>query len=806
MDKILRQEQASGYQDETVVGGLDLFLRRWADELGPVLGELTSYSTITPVQRQTWADALLARLAESPLDEPEPRRAPKPRTPPAKRRSRAVSLQDDVTRLKGVLDKNLAKLQRLGVQRIEDLLYLVPSRHNDFSSITRVKDLEAGREQTVVATVWEAAETGAGPGRRRSTQAVLGDDTGNVRAIWFNNPYLARTLRHGTQVVVSGKLNVFRGQFVFESPEYEVMNGQEELVHTGRLVPVYASTEGLPQRTLRRIVKQALDGCLTQVNDFVPDEVRHRANLMGLQDAIAQIHYPDTSADWSLARRRLAFDELLLLQMAMLERRRGWRDEAEGVSLPADRETLDAFLGSLSFDLTGAQKRVLDEVLEDVRSSRPMSRVLQGDVGSGKTVVAVAALFTAAFNGYQGALMVPTEVLAEQHFMTLAQMLSGLSVSAETENLMSVGAGPLPSPITIGLMLGSLSKKAKADIQERAAEGAVDIIVGTHALIQPGVEIPKLGLVIVDEQHRFGVMQRATLREKGLRPHLLAMSATPIPRSLALTVYGDLDMSIIDEMPPGRQQIKTRRVDPGRRQKAYDFVAKQVAGGRQAFIVCPLIEESEAVQSRAAITEYERLSTEIFPDLRLGLLHGRMPLREKEQVMEQFKAGGLDILVSTPVIEVGIDVPNATVMLIDGADRFGLAQLHQFRGRVGRGPHQSYCILLADEPSGDAMGTPANRGARPRRLRARRGGPANTRAGRLPRHPPERDSQPARRPHHRPGHPRPGPPGSRQPDERGPRAVARRESTLAGTLRPLHRGPRERDELNRPLSSTAQRR
>ena len=699
LGKILAQEEAGGFQDSAVIGGLDRFLRRWAQELKPVLGELDSYSLLTPLQREQWSGGVLARLRDEVPASPRPR--PATRRAPRARAAAGISLEDEVTRLKGVSTKSLPRLKRLGVESVRDLVYLFPHRHNDFASVRKVSELEPGLEQTVVVNVWEAVQTRTGP-RRQSTQAILGDDTGNVRAIWFNNPYMARTLREGAQVVISGRVNVFRGQFVFESPEYELLQDQEELVHTARLVPVYPSTEGLPQRTLRRIVKQALDACLGQVTEFVPDDLIHRTGLMGLQNAIAQGHYPDSPLDWTAARRRLAFDELFLMQLSVITRKRQWQEEASGIPLGCDRAQLEPFLSSLPFSLTSAQSRSLDEVLEDLGKDRPMGRLLQGEVGSGKTVVALAALLAAVLSGHQGALMAPIEILAEQHLMTISQLLAGLSGAIRGDYLLSVPAGPLPRPLTLGLLLGSLSKRAKDDVQRGLAEGDIDIVVGTHALIQTGVEIPKLGLVVVDEQHRFGVTQRASLREKGQRPHMLAMSATPIPRSLALTLFGDLDMSTIDELPPGRQRIRTRWVESDRREAAYNLVAKQVQEGRQVFIVCPLIEESEAVQARAATEEYERLSTQVFPDLRLGLLHGRMALSEKEDVMEMFQAGDLDIMVSTPVVEVGIDVPNATVMLIDGADRFGLAQLHQFRGRVGRGQHQSYCLLLADSPGVEA--------------------------------------------------------------------------------------------------------
>ena len=706
--KILEQEKGSGFQDSTVIGGLDRFLQLWSGDLKPVLGEFSSYSVLTPIQRDSWAETALVRLraAAGPggdndavgpaLQKPAPARRKKTTKP-----STRVTLQDGVTRLRWVTKQNVARLKHMGVEKVAGLVYHFPHRHNDFADIRKVSDLVLGEEQTVVVTVWEASETRHGP-RRRSTHAVLTDDTGNVRATWFNQPYLARTFKPGTALVISGKVKVFRGSFVFESPEYELLKGQEELVHTGRLVPVYPSVEGLPQRTVRRLVKQALDAAISQVVEFLPEETRHRTGVMGLQNAIAQAHYPDSHADWNAARSRLAFDELLVLQLAVLMRKREWQQEDAGIPLETDSAALDGFLGSLPFALTGGQSRALDEILHDLKQTTPMSRLLQGDVGSGKTVVAVAALLTAMFNGYQGALMVPTEILAEQHFLTIAHMLSAAHTGGQSDELVTAEIESFPRPVTIGVLLGSMTRKAKEEMRQRISDGQVDIVIGTHALIQGQVELPRLAIVVIDEQQRFGVVHRAALRGKGQRPHLLAMSATPIPRSLALTLYGELDVSVIDEMPPGRQPIRTRWMEPDRRAAAYGFIMKQVGESRQAFIICPLIEESEAIQTRAAVKEHERLSRDVFPELRLGLLHGRMALREKELVMAQFQRGELDVLVSTPVLEVGIDVPNAAVMLVDGADRFGLAQLHQFRGRVGRGRHQSYCLLLADSPGEDA--------------------------------------------------------------------------------------------------------
>jgi ATP-dependent DNA helicase RecG len=415
------------------------------------------------------------------------------------------------------------------------------------------------------------------------------------------------------------------------------------------------------------------------------------------------MHYPASANEKEGARFRLAFDELLLLQLSLIRRKRLWQKNDEGLGLKPHDEVVAGFVRSLPFELTGAQKRVLDEILFDIQEPRPMSRLLQGDVGSGKTAVAVAVLLLVAANGFQGAMMAPTEILAEQHFWSVSKMLTEDSVTRDEDGIISVDVDYLDRSLTVGLLTGSQSKKSKLALHERIASGEVDIVIGTHAVIQDEVDIPNLALAVVDEQHRFGVMQRAALRGKGKRPHLLAMTATPIPRSLIQTVYGDMDSSAIDEMPPGRLGIKTRWVESGKRNAAYGFIRKEVTKGRQAFIVCPLIEESEVLQTRAATNEYERLSREVFPDLNIGLLHGRMPFAEKESLMENFKSGELDVLVATPVVEVGIDIPNATVMFVDGAERFGLSQLHQFRGRVGRGEHQSYCLLLTDSPGEEAV-------------------------------------------------------------------------------------------------------
>ena len=717
LENILRLEAQDGFPDKIVTGGLDKFLELASDELAPTLEGLPGYAGLSPEHRRAWAREVMRRLRESapPQAAAKERPAQSQRQPAAKqpqrqparpRRPRAppqpvrAKLSDDAIRLRSVNKRNLPMLKRLGVETIADLVYLFPLRHLDYSKIRKVAELVPGEEQSVVVTVWEASLTGRNP-RRMSTQATVGDDTGNLRVIWFNSPWMAKSLKPDSKIVLSGRVGVFNGRPNFENPDYDFLDANDQFVNAGRQVPIYPLTRGLYQRTARRIVKEALDVALAQVREWLPAETLERLNLVGLRDAVSRLHYPDDAQSYANARRRLAFDELFVMQLAVLARRMRWR-ESDGIALSADPAKISAFADSLPFRLTGAQANALDEILDDLRDDRPMSRLLQGDVGSGKTVVAAAALLAAAFDGYQGALMAPTEILAEQHYLSITRMLSGGAAATLDDNVTACHVPPLERPVTVALLLGSMRKRLKDDLHQRIADGEIDIAIGTQALIQDTVDMPRLAVAVVDEQHRFGVMQRASLRDKGTRPHMLAMSATPIPRSLALTVYGDLDTSVIDEMPPGRQPVRTVLVAPDKRMAAYEGLRREVRQGRQAFVVCPLVEESEAIQSRAAVEEYEKLSEHVFPDLRLGLLHGRMPLREKEQVLERFQEREYDVLVTTPVVEVGIDVPNATVMLIDGADRFGLAQLHQFRGRVGRGQHRGHCLLLADKPGEDA--------------------------------------------------------------------------------------------------------
>ena len=728
---ILKLEESHGFDNKAVMGGLDKFVARWAEEMAfqaAAVGDEAfllkeAYETMSVRVRAQWATQWREALAA----EPDTATAPKAAAPGSQKKAALtktlvgkgtgakdtgyksppaeVTVDAPVDRLRGVDTKLSARLQRLDVATVRDLLYVFPRRHEDYSTAVKIADLSPGEECTVVATVWEAREVAKGPkGSRRDTEAVLSDDTGNLRAIWFGQRYLARTLEPGSRIAISGKAIVFRGQLVFENPEHEMLDATASGVHTGRLVPVYPLTEGLTRRNMRRLTWQAVQNWLGGLEEALPEEMLARTGLMPLLDAVYQGHYPKDMETWELARRRLAFDELFTLQLAVLARRRMQHDNVKGIEIKAPASVISAFYEKLPFPLTGAQRRCIQEIESDMRrGTPPMSRLLQGEVGSGKTVVALSALLSVATAGYQGAMMVPTEVLAEQHFQSIGNLLSGLARPVQEPHLISVYLEHMDRPVSIGLLTGSSRAPARRELTKMASDGTLDILVGTQALIQEGIAMPKLALAVADEQHRFGVMQRSALQERGQEnPHTLIMSATPIPRTLSLTLFGDLDISTIDEMPAGRQEVATKWLDPEQRDTAYGFIRNQVEAGRQAFVVCPLVDESVVIEAKAATEEYQRLSTEVFPDLSLGLLHGRMPAKDKDKIMRRFRDGELDILVSTPVVEVGIDVANATVMLIDGADRFGLAQLHQFRGRVGRGEHKSYCILLSDSASESA--------------------------------------------------------------------------------------------------------
>lgn len=626
-------------------------------------------------------------------------------------------LNADVTAVPGVGPSVATKLQILGVRTVRDLLFYFPRQHHDYSKLTKIAQIPFQELTTTIGMIWEV-ETKRINGGRTRTVARIGDETGEIRVSWFNQGYLQKQLgsSKGEYLVVTGTKQRFGNKIEFNVRSHELPE-QSDALNTGRMVPVYPLTDGLYARALRRYTKWVVDHYAHAIPEHLPGWLRTEGQLMTLPEAVAQIHYPENEQTLELARRRLAFDELFLIQLGMQERRTRWQKEApvgnafqidlakifldaeqlppivtEASRRPEPEEsalsstlwssitTAEPFEAELPFRFTEAQRRVIQEILGDLARTRPMSRLLQGDVGAGKTAVAAAALLVAALNGYQSAIMAPTELLAEQHVRSIGAMLE-------------------PFGIKTVLLTGGLKARERNQSKAALESGEALVAIGTHALIQDDVVFRRLGLVVVDEQHRFGVEQRDALRQKGYHPHMLVMTATPIPRTLALTLYGDLDVSVIDQLPPGRQQIVTRWRSGTRRSEANYLIAQQVEEGRQAFVICPLIEESETLAAKAATVEYERLSKEVFPRLRLGLLHGSMKANEKDQIMRDFRDHKLDILVATSVIEVGIDIPNATVMVIEDADRFGLSQLHQFRGRVGRGMYQSYCFILSADAS-----------------------------------------------------------------------------------------------------------
>ena len=756
--KILALEAHKGFADTAVSGGIRRFVERWDGELREQLagdaarvGELIErpYRELPVEQRREWVARWQAALdveavppAAATRTEAQAAPAPpaqtaayapaapaetgdgessQPEAPALFAPSAAVSSvrtqrrayvappvsdnpgdpDESVSKIRRMDGKTMQRLEQLGASTVRELLYMLPRRYEDRSEIAAIADVYPGGSFTMEGELVDIRAASVGQRRLRLVEAALSDDSGQIELQWFGQGYLARSLRAGSRMVVNGKVELHRGRLSLSSPEYDVITARQPPLNVGRVVPVYRLTAGLTARNLRSLTWQAVAGFLKGITEPLPEDVLQRTGLSSLADAIRDVHYPADLAAADRGRRRLAFDEILAFQLAILGRRRHREQNATGVAIKHHAAAVDGFLGALPFTPTGAQTRCIAEILGDLaRGVPPMSRLLQGEVGSGKTLVALAAVLAVASTQRQSALMAPTEVLAEQHFRTVSELFKVFDQPLQQDNVMSVYVPNLSRPFTFGLLTGSTRAAPRREVLRMASEGHLDLLIGTHALIQDGVELPNLALAIADEQHRFGVEQRSALRGQGSeQPHALMMSATPIPRTLQLTLYGDLDVSTIDELPPGRQEILTRIVPEDKRRAAYGFIRQQISAGRQAFVICPLVEESDRLEVRAAVAEHKRLSEEVFPELQVGLLHGRLSSRDKDKVMREFRDGRLDILVATAVVEVGIDVPNATVMLIDGAERFGLSQLHQFRGRVGRGEHKSYCLLMSESES-----------------------------------------------------------------------------------------------------------
>ncbi|MBE2222952.1 MAG: ATP-dependent DNA helicase RecG [Anaerolineae bacterium] len=747
LERVLDLEAQQGYQNKAVVGGIRQFAVFWVeqareeavDEADKAFVEQTSevlmdYGRLPGTEaRQKAVESIKAgiqkrkeRLGEDNTPPKKERRQPPPKqevkqAPPQQKQEPEPEADEDdeddlpikreetreeeaptlpwanpdpeglsqsLQSIKGVGPKIAENLNKLGANTIWELLYIFPRRYDDYSLMKPIKDLVYGEQVTIIGTIWETRSRKV-RGTQTLVQSIINDGSGSVQVTWFNQPWLAEKLKAGLQIVISGKTELYLGRLVFNSPEWEPLS--IEPLKTRRIVPVYPLTQGLNSNKMRDIMRNTVNRWTPHIPETLPEAIRKRQDLYPLPLAVNQVHFPQGQKALHDARRRIVFDELFLLQLGMQSFKQEWQSHS-GQPLLVETAVLDDFRSTLPYTLTGAQERVIGEIITDLSQNIPMNRLLQGDVGSGKTVVAAAAMVVAVKAGVQAALMAPTEILAEQHFSGLSNLLT-------------------PLGINVCLLTGSTPAAEKEQIYAGLADGSIHIAIGTHALIQEGVNFQKLGLAVIDEQHRFGVDQRQALREKGavvngseetITPHVLVMSATPIPRTLALSLYGDLDFSVLDELPPGRQEIKTRWLRTSERERAYAFARRQVEAGRQAYIIYPLVEESDKIDAKAAVEEHERLQTQVFPNLKLGLVHGRLKANEKEAAMRAFYAGETNILVATSVIEVGVDVPNSTVMIIEGANRFGLAQLHQFRGRVGRGEHQSYCLLIADNESTEA--------------------------------------------------------------------------------------------------------
>lgn len=580
-------------------------------------------------------------------------------------------INESIQYVKGIGPKKAEKLNKLGIYTIKDLLYYFPRQFEDRSIIKKIAQLEDEEKVTVKALITNIESYTPKKGMT-ITRIDVKDDTGFAKLTFFNKEYIKNTFRVGDSILAFGKVKK-NGRFVeLNSCELEYLSASPKNI--GKLVPVYPLSYGVTNKDIMNTVRMVFENKDIKIPEYMPEYLLKKYRLCGIEYAIKNIHFPKDKESLKIALYRLIFEELLVLQLGLFMYKGGSSDE-KGILFKRNQR-LDEVLKSLPFSLTRAQNRALNEIIDDMCSEKVMNRLVQGDVGSGKTVVALLALAECVFNGYQGALMAPTEILAQQHYESFTETFEDIGINVE-------------------LLTGSVTKKQKEGILQRAKDGEIDILIGTHALIEDNVEFKNIGLVITDEQHRFGVRQRGKLSSKGESPDILVMTATPIPRTLALILYGDLDISIIDELPPGRQPIETIAVEKKKRDKVYNsLVRREVDKGRQVYIVCPLVEESETLDITSATETAEEIKRDFFPDLRVGLLHGKMKPSEKDDIMTAFKNHELDILVSTTVIEVGVNVPNSTLMIIENAERFGLAQLHQLRGRVGRGKHQSYCVLI----------------------------------------------------------------------------------------------------------------
>ena len=581
-----------------------------------------------------------------------------------------IDLDNNVKYIKGVGPNRVESLNKLGIFTLKDLITYYPRDYEDRSKPKKIIDAIDGEDMLIEAIVVSRIVELKIRKNMTMYKLTVRDDTGVCNITWFNQPYLKKQFIYGEKYSFFGKVHKKASRVEMNSPVFDSKNTNK---HTGKIVPIYPTTFSLPQNTLRNIIENALSQIDNELEDNMPEYILKQYNLLDLNTSIQNIHKPHTFEDFKLARRRLVFEELLIMQLALLNLKSNWKKEQKGIEYSKNIKMSDV-INELPFKLTKAQLKVLEEIDNDMESQKSMNRLLQGDVGSGKTVVSIISAYKAVKSGYQVAIMAPTSILATQHLESFSNMLKKYGIRCE-------------------LLISSVTKKKKEEILERLQNGEIDILIGTHAILEENVIFKNLGLVVTDEQHRFGVRQRSKIVAKGQNPDVLVMTATPIPRTLALILYGDLDISIIDELPPNRKEIETYAVTKGMETRVNNFVRKQVQEGRQAYIVCPLVEENEEINAKSVMELSEKYKNEIFSDLRVEYMHGKMKPKEKDEIMEQFKNGEIDILISTTVIEVGVNVPNASIMVVENAERFGLAQLHQLRGRVGRGEYQSFCIL-----------------------------------------------------------------------------------------------------------------
>jgi len=693
--QVLSLEKEKGFQNSAVAGGLGNFLvfikkhgeqnNIHSDILAPILNYFESYALLSTKDREKSIDIIINWLSDKPKTDINKKLQDLLSVSKISNIGSAGSprMQDpaiyaDIRSIKGIGNKNYKHFEKLGIKNIYDLLRHYPRRYQDFSKLKTINNIEFGEELTVAGIITGKIHTRKSKrGNLKISETLLTDSTGSLRLTFFNQPYISSQLKDGTSIVVSGKVDMYLGRYVMNNPEWEPLD--QEQIHTNRIVPIYPATSGITQRQIRKIIKKNLDFWSGKLKEFFPDRIIENEKLPIISEAISQIHFPESGTNLKSSQNRFAFEEIFFLQLGVLLQKAKWQaNQARKFSLP--KELINNRKKLLPYVLTSAQLKAIEDIENDLVAGKPMNRLLQGDVGSGKTVVAKFAIETVIGSGSQAAILAPTSILVEQHFNTISELLI---------NSGSISKGE------IALLIGQTPQKEKERILRELKSGKMKCVIGTHALLEDPVEFHDLQLAVIDEQHRFGVNQRKALRSKGDNLHLLVMTATPIPRSLALTVYGDLDVTTIDEMPPGRKPVKTLLFDQAKRKKAYELIEEQVRKGFQAFIVYPMIDSGdEDDMYKSAVKEYQRIQKDIFPDFKIGLMHGRLKQPEKDRIMENFRSHEYNVLISTTVIEVGVDIPGATIVLIESANHFGLAQLHQIRGRVGRNKEDSLCILI----------------------------------------------------------------------------------------------------------------